>query len=112
MTSFQETAQQSPWISVWLRPRLTIERIIAERQQRFVLLLTALGMIASLTSPLVGAGLTSQLFDWRVLLGLVFAGAALGMVALYAGVFVFNGLGASWEDTPPLLNCVRYSPGA
>ena len=43
MSSSEQAAQPSPWISVWLQPRQTIERILAGQPRRFVLLLAALG---------------------------------------------------------------------
>ena len=58
--------QPSPWLTVWLCPRDTIERIVASNPRHHVLLLAAIGGMAGVMSWLIAAGLTNQLFDWRV----------------------------------------------
>jgi signal peptidase I len=92
-SSTQETVSQSPWISVWLRPRRTIERIVADRPQRFVLLLASLGPISGFVAGLVGFGLTSLLLDWRVLLGLAAVGIVAGILNVYVAAVVFKWTG-------------------
>jgi signal peptidase I len=83
MTTVQGTAlQPSPWLTVWLCPRDTIERIVASNPRHHVLLLAALGGMASVMSWLIAAGLTNQLFDWRVAI-IAVGGSVLGVVGLY-----------------------------
>jgi len=83
MTSVQGSAvQPSPWRSVWLRPRDTIERIVASNPRRHVLLLAALGGMATVLSGLILAGLINQLFDQRLAI-IAVGGSVLGVVGLY-----------------------------
>jgi len=94
MTSTQEAARQSPWISVWLKPRQTIEHIVASRPQRLVLMLAILGAISGFVAELIILfGLSSQLLDWRVLLAVVVAGAILGTIGLYVSALVYGWIG-------------------
>src|SRR5450759_273200 len=69
MTSPQEETLRSSLISVWLNPRDTIERIIATHPGRGVLLLASFGGLSGIVRQLIDFGVTSELLDWRVLLG-------------------------------------------
>jgi Yip1-like protein len=93
MTIAQEPNQQSPWVSVWLKPRQTIAHILARRPRRGIWLLASLGAISGFAGQLLGFGLTGKLYDWRVLLALVVAGAAYGVVSLYPAAFVLKWIG-------------------
>ncbi len=86
-------SKPSPWLSVWLHPRDTIERIVATNPKRHVLLLAAIGGVSQILSPLIYAGFTFALIDWRqIAIGAV-AGAILGVVALYVFAALFSGSG-------------------
>jgi signal peptidase I len=49
---------------VWLKPRQTIEHVLATQPRQRVWLLASLGAIAGFAGQILGFGLTSQLFDW------------------------------------------------
>jgi signal peptidase I len=71
-----------PWLTVWLKPGDTIERVLAGNPRHSVWVLAALGGMAS-ASQLINGELPSASFDWRVLTALAIAGAVYGVVALY-----------------------------
>ena len=78
---------------MWLKPRQTIEHVLATQPRQRVWLLASLGAIAGFAGQILGFGLTSQLFDWRVLLALVVAGVIYGIVSLYPAALVFGWIG-------------------
>src|SRR5262245_49882004 len=82
----------SPWLSVWLRPRKTIERIVAANPRRHVLLLAGLGGIGTVISLLIGFGAATELMDWRNIASVAIGGLASGVVNLY-----INGLSYKWS---------------
>jgi signal peptidase I len=74
----------SPWLSVWINPRRTVERILATNSGWDVLLLAALGMISEIAARLLPAsGLPAALPDWRIIAAIILFGAAAGILALY-----------------------------
>src|SRR4029077_11855865 len=86
-------AQSSPWLSLWFRPRDTIERILATNPARHVILLAVLSAMADIVVPLIGeVGLWSALLDWRIIIFVVFAGAATGILGLYVGAWLMEWL--------------------
>jgi signal peptidase I len=80
----------SPWLSVWFRPRQTIERIVAANPRRQVWLLASLGLICSTVLQLLLAGWISVLLDWRAGAALVVGGAIAGIVSLYYSSLFFR----------------------
>jgi signal peptidase I len=78
-----DARQTSPFISIWWRPRQTIERIVASRPGHLVLPLAALGGMATAVGMLTTYGAGSKLTDWRALLACVVCGGILGIVNLY-----------------------------
>jgi signal peptidase I len=93
MTTIQPENPPSPWLSVWLSPRQTIERILASRPRHLVLLLASLGTISAFAGEMIGAGVTDALLNWQVLLGLIVAGSVIGIVCLYPAALVFKWIG-------------------
>ena len=90
----EKAIQPSPWISIWVAPRLTIERILAApSRQSLVLLLAALGAIATLFQNFFDFRFAAQLSHWPILLGLVVLGAAFGIVGLYGSALLFKAVG-------------------
>lgn len=80
----------SPLISVWLNPRRTIERIVAERPRYLVLPLVMLGGAASAANMLTGYGVGAGIVGWRALLvciagGVIFAAFNLYVLAVFTG---------------------------
>ena len=61
----------SPLISVWLSPRQTIERLVADRPRHLVLPLITLGGTASAANMLAGYGAGSEIVGWRSFFRLV-----------------------------------------
>lgn len=68
-----------PWLSVWLRPGATIERVLAEDRRHSIWVLAALGGMASVVAQLIAA----QIVDWRTIAVCALAGALLGIVMLF-----------------------------
>jgi len=98
----EKAIQPSPWISIWVAPRRTIERILAAPpRQSLVLLLAALGAIASLFQHFFSFRLAGQLFHWPILLGfaaLAIRGLLFATVQdpyLLVAVQVFDGITAA-----------------
>jgi len=80
----------SPWLSVWWRPRDTIERIVATNPKHHVLLLAAIGGVSQILSQLIYAGFTIELIDWRLVAIDTIVGAILGVVTLYVSAVLFS----------------------
>src|SRR5262245_50452483 len=84
MTSTPSDAPNpSPWLSLWLHPGATIERIVTTNPRRHVLLLAALAAISSFIFTAITFGSTIELLDWRTVAGIVVLGAIYGVVSLY-----------------------------
>jgi signal peptidase I len=83
----------SPFISIWWRPRQTIERIVASQPGYLVLPLAALGGAASAVGMLTTYGAGGGLIDWRVLLACALGGGIVGIVNLYFLAAVTGWLG-------------------
>jgi signal peptidase I len=75
-------------ISVWLAPRQTIERIVAEWPHHLVLPLAVLGGAAAAAGALINSGVGSALLDWRVWLACVPIGAVIGIANLYINAVI------------------------
>ena len=80
----------SPWLTVWLRPRDTIGRILAGDPRRHVLMLAAIGGIAYLVPQLYALGLSAELAEWRFAAGLAVVGALFGIVTVYLNGLLFR----------------------
>jgi signal peptidase I len=80
-------------MTIWLSPRRTIDDVLATRPRQFIWLLASLGTIASFYGQLLAFGLTSQLLDWRILLGFVVATAMFGIAWLYLAALVLSWIG-------------------
>jgi signal peptidase I len=93
MTEMEVTAFPSPWASLWLSPRQTIERIVARRPTYLVLPLAALGTVSAFYMQLVSVGLAAPFDDWRLsLLALVIA-AVFGIIWLYPSALILSWIG-------------------
>ena len=88
-----EAPQPSPWLSVWLSPRNTIERIVANSPRRHVLLLAAFGTTTTVLGQLVDKGATVELLDWRIIAIVALFGAIIGITQLYIFGFLFSWCG-------------------
>jgi signal peptidase I len=83
----------SPWPSIWLRPRDTIERILVTNPRHHVLLLAVLTTVSFVVSQLIAAGYVIALFDWRIIAIVGLGGAAYGITSLYYNAFLFRWTG-------------------
>ena len=83
-----EVRRVSPFISIWSKPRQTIEAVITDRPNRLVLLLAALGGTAFVAGVLIDY---IESTDWRFLLICAVGGPVLGIISVY-----LNGLIAWW----------------
>ncbi len=90
MSSSEQAARPSPWLSVWLKPRRTIEHILAERPRRGVLLLGTLTIMAGTVSECLNFAVRYGLFEWRIIIASVMACAAAGVTSLYCSAFIFK----------------------
>ena len=123
MTQLEDTgsASASPWATIWLRPRQTIERIVATRPTYLVLPLAMLGMVAGFYMQLAGLGLAGGLSDWRLALAFVAASAVFGLVWLFPSALVLSWIGRlfggeatarqlraviAWSTVPAILGAV------
>jgi signal peptidase I len=93
MTEMPDANSRSPWTTLWLSPRETIERILATRPRHLVLLLAILGSIAGYYGLLVSGGAASLLADWRSWLGFLLLGAVIGIVWLYLSALILSWIG-------------------
>jgi signal peptidase I len=121
MTTTQDTGSRSPWISIWLSPRQTIDHILATGPRRFVWLLAALGMIGGLYSQVLGAGFLGGMAGWRVWLCFIAVSAVIGILFLYLNALILRGVGSlvggrasmlelravlAWSAVPAILGLV------
>src|SRR5579871_6607101 len=91
--STESPTVRSPWLTVWLSPRQTIERLVATRPTYFVWPLAVLGTLASFygqVSVIDGAG---YLVSWQLGLSLLVFGVVAGSVWLYVSGFMLSWVG-------------------
>jgi signal peptidase I len=93
MAETVETGSPSPWVTLWLSPRQTIERIVATQPSYMVLPLAIVGMIANFYVELVSFSLADAFDDWRLWLGLVLAGGIFGVLWLYLSSLILTLVG-------------------
>ncbi|MDB5598056.1 MAG: peptidase [Xanthobacteraceae bacterium] len=91
----------SPWLSVWLKPGNTIERMLEEHPRRGIWLLAVLGGISGIVTQLISAGWTTELLDWRAIVGVALAGALFGVVGLYLYGLCFRWSGRMFGGRAP-----------
>jgi signal peptidase I len=94
MTDTQAASTASPFATLWLSPRQTIERIVATRPGYLVLPLAMLGTIAGFYLQLVAAGFAAPLTDWRLVLAFAIGSAAFGIVWLYLSALILRWIGS------------------
>ena len=83
MTELPDRYAASPFVTLWLRPRQTIERIVATQPRHLVLVLAALGMIAGLDGQMerLSGPTPSEPWFW---FGLVVGGAVFGIISAFS----------------------------
>ena len=83
--------QSSPWFSVWLKPRITIERVLARYSTAQILLLVSLNTVIPFLVGMATEGhldLESQ--DWRALVIVIFGASVIGIAVLYLAALFFR----------------------
>jgi signal peptidase I len=93
MTETQDTASASPFATLWLSPRQTIERIVADRPTYLVVPLAMLGIAAAFYAELVTIGLADRLNAWQLWVGFVAGSAVFGMIWLYVYALILRWIG-------------------
>jgi signal peptidase I len=119
--STEDQTARSPWLTVWLSPRRTIERLVAARPTYFVWPLAILGTTASLYSQISVIDSASYLLSWQLALSLLVFGALAGTVWLYLSGFTLSWIGRlfggqasalhmravfAWSTLPTILGCL------
>jgi signal peptidase I len=87
------SSQPSPWLSIWLSPRNTIERILASNPKYHVLLLAVLASVSIIVSQFIDARLIIPLFDWRVIVSVALGGVALCFTGFYLSALFLRWIG-------------------
>jgi len=77
------TSKSLPWGTVWLSPRLAVDRVIDAESRLAILILAVVGGSAQVIAQLVLAGSMGALREWRIILGGVLLGVVAGMINLY-----------------------------
>src|ERR1700761_8636801 len=93
MTETQNTPAASPFATLWLSPRATIEGIVTARTTYMVLPLAMLGTIAGFFLQLLAANLAAHVADWRFWLGVIVGGAVVGVIWLYWSSLLLKWIG-------------------
>jgi signal peptidase I len=86
---------RSPWLSIWLRPGDTIERVLAARPtypHPYLLLLAVGGIAQTVLSLLIRAKIPVAALDWRFAAAGVVIALVIGVASLY-----LNALCLSWS---------------
>jgi len=91
--SSEENTARSPWITVWLHPRQTIERLVATRPTYFVWLLAVIGTFASLYNQISVIYGVTYLLNVQLVLSILLFGALVGIVWLYLAGFMLSWIG-------------------
>ncbi|HLG84856.1 MAG TPA: signal peptidase I [Bradyrhizobium sp.] len=108
MTSTPEQSPRSPWLTLWLSPRQTIEGIVAARPRHLVLLLAILGAGAGLYGELIAFDAEGLLTDWRFALGFLAICVIAGPLWLYVSALILNWISRLFggQAPPPALRAV------
>jgi signal peptidase I len=93
MTEMPDASSRSPWTTLWLSPRQTIEHILATRPRHLVWPLAGFASIAGYYGLLVSSGVADALTDWRFLLGFLLLSAVIGIVWLYLSALILSWIG-------------------
>ena len=104
MTSMPDESIRSPFKTLWLSPRQTIEQIVATRPTYLVWLLAILGTIASFYGQIASIDGAAYLADWRVALGFALLSAVVGIVWVYISALILSGIGRLLGGQAPALH--------
>jgi hypothetical protein len=93
MTETEVTPAASPFATLWLSPRATIERIVSSRPTYMVLPLAISGAIAAFYVELFASGVAGNVSDWRLWLAVVTGGAVFGICWVYLSGLLLKWIG-------------------
>lgn len=87
------SARMNPWLSIWLRPRATIQHIVdTDPQQQVTLIAVLIGIVYFLENPLTTSLRVSLGFPLYPVL-LIPAGAIVGLIGVHVGAMVVRWVG-------------------
>jgi signal peptidase I len=98
-----EARHASPWLTMWFKPRQTIERIVSADPGRYLWLLVGIVSIGNFVSA-VPMQTTLSLLDWRVIVALLVALPVLGMVFLYLQALFFKWIARLFGGKAPAVH--------
>ncbi len=82
-TTTAQTQRLNPWLSMWVKPRATIQQVIETDPTRWVLLLVALNGVFDVFDRAMAKNMGNQL-DWTsILLLAIITGPLFGVIGLY-----------------------------
>jgi len=88
--SAESAVESSPWLSIWMHPCSTIERILSDNPRRHILLLASLGGGSAVIAFLIDAGSTAALLDGRIVVVTTIAAVVVGVLNVYICGFFLN----------------------
>jgi signal peptidase I len=88
-----EARHASPWLTVWFKPRRTIERIVSADPRRHIWLLAGLATLGNLLALLPMPPAIHFLHDWRAVAAGLILLPIVGMIGFYVQGFCFNWVG-------------------
>lgn len=115
----------NPWISIWTKPRATVQQLVDTNPNYYVLILAALSGMTQILSQASSNSTGDQLDFLTILLIALFAGPLLGLLTLYlAGFLIFwtgkwlNGqataktirTAVAWSNIPVVLSLLIWIP--
>lgn len=104
-TAGSATAQTlNPWLSMWTRPRATIQQIIEENPERLVLLLAAIGGISEVLDRASVKSLGDKMELTMIFVMAALAGPVIGISGLYIGGALLHWTGGWIGGKAPAVN--------
>lgn len=115
----------NPWLSMWIKPRATIQQIIDDNPERFVLILTAIAGFSDTLDRASWQSLGDKMELPMILLLAAVAGPFLGIVKLYMGGALLRWTGGwlggtaspkhiraamAWSSVPAIWGMILWIP--
>lgn len=115
----------NPWLSIWTKPRATIQQIVESNPTQYVLLLAALGGVSNSLDRASVKNTGDLLPLWLVMVLVILGGSFVGVLGLYVGSFVIRWTGKwiggvgntqhiraamAWANVPSVVNLLIWVP--
>lgn len=115
----------NPWLSIWVRPRGTIRKIVDTNPERNVLLLAILSGIIRALDNATDEGFGDDLSLFTIMIIVLIMGSLGGFITLYVGGAVFRWSGSlfggvapsehvraaiAWSSVPNVILLIIYIP--